>query len=172
MISNRETAQRRVVNMLVRRNLQGWGKPMRYTMRRIQFGGGLLGVGIVIALLLAVLAGPQRLLHPAGGSVGFAWFVMVLSILGGSGFWYNTVPNWFIARTRPVQTFQGVVKAAICDVHETQSFVTDHFITVRFPDGQLRAFAIPPDRHDRACHPGQTITLSVIPGIDYVQDIR
>lgn len=160
--------QRRVINYFVRRNLQGWGRPLAFTMQRLRLGGMLLGGGIVVAVIDGLVNGPNAALHLQTGSAVALGLIVVLSFIACAGFWLRAIPQFYLARTQPVQEHTGTVNAVICDVQSIAPFVKEHFITLREGNNQLRAFAIPPELHDTVCVPGKHLTLTVIPGIDYV----
>ncbi len=164
--------QRRIINYFIRRNLQGWGKPLAFTIQRLRLGGSLLAVALVSLGLDLVLNGAQQALHLANALAVLLILVTALSFIVGTSFWVRALPQYLMARGRQPEEHQGTVNAIICDAEQRAAFTHDHFITLREADGQLRAFAIDPALHDQICRVGKRVTLLVIPGIDFVTGVK
>ena len=157
--------QRRVIRQMVRRNTQGWGRPLAFTEQRLRLGG-IMGFAalVILSAFLALNSSGRTLLSTVVGMVGI--FLLVLFL----GVWWYALPAFLRARSQPVEQVVGTVDAAICDVAEVFPFTRDpyHFVTVRQADGRLRAFAVDPQFHAQACQKGRRVTLTVTPGIEHV----
>lgn len=158
--------QQRIIRSFARRNIQGWGRPLSFTVQKLRMGG-LFGLA---ALAFALFDGLFTGVHPTGFLGTFLNIVIILCMaMFLSALWTHGI-TYIRATQQPQEHITGTVNVAICDAKEAMPFARDlyHFITVRKDDGKLRAFAINPELHDQVCQAGQRITLTVIPGIDYV----
>lgn len=165
--------QQRVILAFIRRNSQGWGRPLAFTVARLRTGG--IALILLLALLVTdgALNGASGAFHPTNG---LSFFLTVCAIGAGAyaiSILWSAVPSYVTARSQPAQTFEGVVNAAICNAHEIMPLArTDyHFITVRGADDRLRAFAVPPEFHDQLCHVGKRVRFTVTPGIDAIVSV-
>jgi len=160
--------QRRIINYFVRRTMQGWGRPLAFTIQRLRLGGLFLGVAAVLAIVDSLIFSLQGAWHPQASGAVLLTILIGLCVIACTGFWLRAVPQYYLAKVRPLQEHRGTINAVICDVHAIIPFVDEHFITLREADGRLRAFAIPATLHDQVCVAGKYLTLVVMPGIDYV----
>jgi hypothetical protein len=170
MATQMNAMQRRVLRQLVRRNVQGWGRPIAFTQQRLRLGELLGGTGLV-ALVISLVTQS----HGGNFVSQVALLIGVFLIVLTAGLLWSSLPAFLNARSHPAERITGVVNAAICDAGEhvpvPQNMGAYHFITVRLSDGKLRAFAIDPSLHDQACVKGKHITLTVVPGIEYVERV-
>ena len=165
-----EGQQRRVVSALVRRNLQGWGRPLDFTVQRLRMGAIFGGLGV----LFFFLRQPVLLTH----SSFFTSVVSLLTILSFAfcfSFFLTHIVPFLRARSQVPITITGNIAAAVCDPQEYTPVSRGdyHFITFRPTNAPLRAYAVEAGLHDDVCaRKGQQVTLDVIPGIDRVVRIR
>lgn len=158
--------QRRVVNGLVRRNLQGWGRPLDFTVQRLRMGALFSGLGVVFFVLrqLVIQTGSAFLITVFS-------FLVLLSFAFGLSFLLTHVVPFLRARAQAATPISGKIEAVICDPQDYSLVARGdyHFITLRIPNGPLRAFAIEATQHDTICaRRGERVTLDVIPGIERV----
>jgi len=166
-----DAIQRRVLRQLVRRNVQGWGRPLPFTQQRLRLGGLLGGTGIAAALIWLVAQS-----RGSGFVAEAALLIGIILVFVAAGLFWSSLPALLRAQSQPVEHITGNVNAAICNAEEyirtPPNMGTYHFITVRLADGKLRAFAIDPSLHDQACVKGKHITLTMVPGIEYVERVE
>ncbi len=161
--------QQRVIRVMIRRNLRGWGKPISYSLRRLRLAVPFGGIALACFALEAVIGGGMKqILQP---SSPFATFLMILGFLAlamvGGTLW-TYLPK--VARARGSrERVTGTVNAAICNP-ETVMRLPDmsHFVTLRLDNGSLRPFAISPALHDQACRVGTRVTFTIAPGTEEV----
>jgi uncharacterized protein (DUF58 family) len=162
--------QQRIIRTLIKRNVQGWGRPLAYTEKRLRTGA-LFGIGaLIVAALNSLINGPRQIVQPATGSASALFFVMVaLLVLCASFLWTYLLP-YLRATRQPHEEVSGTVDVAICNAQDILPVRQEvyHFITLRKADGTLRAFAIDPAQHQRVCQVGQRLTVTLIPGIEQV----
>ena len=165
-----EGQQRRVVNSLVRRNLQGWGRPPDFTEQRLRLGTIFGGLGAVLLFVRQVL-GQTHLTFLVSALTLLALLTLAFCL---STFFTHIVP-FVRARTQPPTALIGTLEAVICDPQEYSSLARGdyYFITVRPASGRLQAFAVEAEKHADICtRGGQQVMLDIIPGIDYIINIR
>jgi uncharacterized protein (DUF58 family) len=149
-----EAQQRRVVNALVRRNMQGWGR----------------GLGAVFFII-------HQVLLPTNASflLTVLTFLVLLSFAFCLSFLFTHLVPFFRARSGATIPVSGKIEAVVCDPQEYSVVARGdyHFITLRPKNGPLRAYAVEASQRDDICtRRGQQVTLDVIPGIDRVERIR
>lgn len=162
--------QRRVVSALVRRNIQGWGRPLDFTVQRLRLGalfGGLAAV-LYLVLRLILARAPGSFLTTA------LTFAIILSLAILVSFLFTHVVPFVRAVSQPQTTIQGKIEAAICNPNDYTPVAHNdyHFITLRLANGVLRPYAIEADKHAEICaQKGQQVKLRVIPGIERVVSV-
>lgn len=160
--------QQRIVRQLVRRNVQGWGRPLAFTEQRLRLGG-YLGLAGLVALAISL----NIFRHSSGFLSTLLEVSAIFLLLLAAGIGWYALPAFLRARYQPTEQITGTVDAAICDVSAVLRFApaSYHFITVRLPTGKLRPFAIDPALHAQTCTTGKRLTLTVTPGIDHVDAV-
>src|SRR6185437_2715871 len=169
MMQNPSAMQQRIIRVFVRKNVQGWGKPLAFATQRVQLGGLFaLAVLALIVISSVVGGGVNAILSPHSGFGVFLTFLIILLATLWLGAWWTSLIPYLRATQQPSEQVSGTVAAAICNPQEIVPFVKNsyHFITLRQMDGQLRPFAIDPELHDQVCQVGRKLTLTVIPGIE------
>jgi hypothetical protein len=165
-----EAQQRRVMNALVRRNIQGWGRPLDYTAQRLRQGIIFGGLGVVLFFI-------RQLVMPLG--IDFlstvASLLTILSFVLFLSFLFTYLVPFLRARSQTTIPISGKLEVAICEPQEMNPVARGdyHFITLRQSNGILKAYAIEAGRHEAICAlRGQKVTLDVIPGIERVVGIH
>ncbi len=167
-----EAQQRRVVSALVRRNLQGWGRPLDFTVQRLR-------MGLIFGALGAVFFVLRQSVAQSSSSSAFFSTVLSLLVLFSLAFclsflFSHAVP-FLRARSQTTTAISGKIEAVICDARDYTAVAQGdyHFITVRTTAGPLRAFAVEAAQHQDICtRRGQQVQIEVIPGIERVVSIR
>jgi hypothetical protein len=165
-----ENQQRRVVSTLVRRNMQGWGRPLDFTLQRLRLGG-LFGVAGAFFLVVRQLLVPTR----SAFLISFIALLGLLCIAFFASTLFAHVVPFIRARTQSPLTLKGKLEAVICDPQEYTTLARGdyYFITLRPTNGALRAYAVEAAQHSDICaRGGQQVTLDIIPGIEHVVGIR
>jgi hypothetical protein len=164
-------ARQRIISSFVRRNARGWGRPLAFWLDRLRLGGYFAAIAVALIIINSILN--HGLAGVLAGHGGLTVFLNLLALLTFV-FFLSSLFTYLVPILRATREasehVSGTVQAAICDANETVPFVrsTYHFITVRLPNGTLRAFAIDPALHDAVCHVGQEVHLTVTPGIERV----
>jgi hypothetical protein len=164
--------QRTIVRSFIRRNIQGWGRPLAYTLQRMRIGGLIGGVAVASVILDNVLL-RTGLVNGSSIVHVLLYFVTLFAIVFGGSLIASVALSWFRATRQPVEHVTGTVEATVCNPREYLLTATDlyHFITLRLPNGRLRAFAIDASLHDLVCQRGSKLALTVVPGIEYVSEV-
>jgi hypothetical protein len=159
--------QQRIIAQLVRRNVQGWGKPLAFTEQRLRLAGmiGLVGLASILLSLLTKQISFLNVLFE---------FIAILALGFSAGTLWTVLPAFWQARNGAVQHITGTIDATICNVQERFRAARGdyHFITLRLPNNTLRPFAVDPTLHDELCVKGKRVTLTVIPGIDRIEKVE
>jgi hypothetical protein len=165
-----EAQQRRVVSALVRRNIQGWGRPLDYTVQRLRQGIIFGGLGVVLFFV-------RQLVMPLG--IGFLNTVTSLLTIVSFVFFLSILFTYLVpflrGRGQTTTSVSGKLEVAICEPQEISPAARGdyHFITLRQSNGVLKAYAIEAGRHEAICAlRGQKVTLDIIPGIERVEGIH
>jgi hypothetical protein len=168
-----DSLRRRIVSSFVRRNIRGWGRPLDYTVQRLRLGGLFGLTALVVAVIDALMNGPQGALAGQGATAVFLGLLFLLTLMFFAGMLWSYLPAYLQATRQPPERVTGRIDAAICNPQAFVPLARDpyHFITLRLPNGRLRPFAIDAALHNQVCHPGQQVTLDVIPGIERVTAI-
>ncbi len=170
MNSSVDGQQRRIVVTLVRRNLQGWGRPLDFTVQRLRLGVIFGGLGVLFFFVRQLVTQTQLpFFITVFTLLAFLSFAMCVSFLVT-----HAVP-FVRARNQSAMTITGKLEAVICNPQEYSSLARGeyYYVTLRPTSGPLRAYAVEAAHHADICdQQGQQVTLEVIPGIDYVVRIR
>lgn len=167
MATTMNRAQRRVINRLITRNIQGWGRPLSYTKQQLTLGGILFGTAIVLLVIDLALNGGASTFHPRTPLATLLALIIFFATAGAVFFLSVALPRYYTATSQPNQQFTGVINAVIGDVVDRYTFVT-----LRGSDGRLRAFALATALGDADEWHGKRVTLTVTPGIDEVTAIH
>ncbi len=163
--------QRRVIMSLVRRNSQGWGKPLAFTVERVRFGALFIGVAVVCGVAdIIVSGGVNGTLSFSSAANTFLGLLFVFALVLGGGVLMRALPTYLRARDKPPVTLTGTVEAVVCDAKDVFLGMREpyHFITLRLRNGTLRPFAVSAALHDQVCRIGKQVTLTVVPGTEQV----
>src|SRR5579884_4218035 len=132
-----DAIQRRVLRSLVRRNVQGWGRPLAFTQQRLRLGELMGGTGIVALFVWLITQ-----THGSNFVSEVALLIGVFLVILTAGLLWFSLPAFLNARSHAPERITGVVNAAICDagahVPVPQNMDAYHFITLRLADGRLR----------------------------------
>lgn len=170
MLNSPTMLQLRIIRSFVRRNVQGWGRPLAYTLQRLKLAGWFALGTLVLMVIDGAINGAQHALHPTNAGAVFLGFLILFTfalVLGS--LWTYGFP-YYKAVSQPQEQITGTISAVICNAQEMLNVPQEpfHFITLRQPNGQLRAFAIAPELHDQVCEVGKKVTLSFVPGTEQV----
>jgi hypothetical protein len=162
-------AQQRVIRVMIRRNLRGWGKPLEYSIRRLRLAVPFGAIAVVcFAIEAAVGGGVQTILQPASPLASFLMILAFLTLAMVVGTLWIYLPKMWDARGTPTHV-TGIVNAAICDPEAVIRLPDiSHFITLRLDNGSLRPFAVSPELHDQVCQVGKRVTLTIAPGTEQI----
>ncbi len=168
--SNPNFIQRRVIGALIRRNVQGWGRPLIFTQKRNRLGVYVLLAGVVLLLINIAVFGLTQFFTYKNITATLLQFVGVLSVLYAIGIFVTTLPILYRAKNGAVTTVSGLIKGAVCnsDAIGGMPKVGYHYVTIENQKGELKAYAVKADLHDAICRLGKNVTFRLQPGTEEV----
>jgi uncharacterized protein with PQ loop repeat len=163
--------QRRIISSFVSRNTRGWGRPLTFWRDRIRMGSYFGACAVAFFIINVILNhGVAGVWNAQNGTTVFLNILTIFAFAYFLWVFFTYLIPMLRATSQPSQTITGTVQVAICNAREFVPIARDiyHFITVRLPNGTLRAFAIDPALHDQVCQAGKEVHLIVTPGIERV----
>ncbi len=162
--------QRRVIGALIRRNVQGWGRPLMFTQKRNRLGVYVLFAGVLLLLINMALFGWTQFFTYKNTLATLLQFAGVLSVLYAIGIFITTLPILYRAKNGAPITISGLVKGAVCNSDAIGGFpkVGYHYVTIENEKGDLKAYAVKAELHNIICRLGKKVTFRLQPGTEEV----
>lgn len=162
--------QRRIITKMVHRNMRGWGRPLSFSKQRCNLGSLFSGTGVVLAIIDISIFGMHGVLTKGNFIEVLLDIMALLTLFIGVGLLWNSIPVLWKAQNQSPKAVRGTVDAAICNVQDYVTYASGdyHFITVKHPDGQLRAYALEPSLHEKLCLAGKDVAFQVESGTEHV----